>query len=152
MQRQTLFCLTWIALIPCALPGGERGSSANGKAPRCRRSSEIDFVAVLVQQLYVIGVSLENSRRKYFGEKGIFSRQQGSTCQASVNAKLLVPLPVRRRASTIRSPIRARGASDTTKGQDEDRFGISRSCSVVISICRTIAANGRALPTSFAVQ
>src|ERR1700722_12004515 len=55
MQRQRLFCLTWIALISCTLPRGERGSSANGKDPRCCHSSEIDFVAVLVQQQYVIG-------------------------------------------------------------------------------------------------
>ena len=33
MQRQRLFCLTWIALISCTLPRGERGSSANGKDP-----------------------------------------------------------------------------------------------------------------------
>ena len=39
-----------------------------------------------------------------------------------------------------------------TRGQDEDSSGISRSCNVVISTCRTIAANGRAFPTAFAVQ
>jgi hypothetical protein len=92
------------------------------------------------------------SRRKYFREKGMFSRCQGSPYQASLDARLLIPLPVRRRASTVRPPIRARGASDTTRGHDEDSFSISRSCSVVISICRTIAADGRALPTAFAVQ
>jgi hypothetical protein len=70
MQRQRLFCLTWIALISCTLPRGERGSSANGKDPRCCHSSEIDFVAVLVQQQYVIGFSLENFATKTFQGKG----------------------------------------------------------------------------------
>jgi hypothetical protein len=72
MQRQRLFCLTWIALISCTLPRGERGSSANGKDPRCCRSSEIDLVAVLVQQQYVIGFSLENFATKIFQGKGNF--------------------------------------------------------------------------------
>ena len=71
-QRQRLFCLTWIALISCTLPGGERASSANGKDPRCCRSSEIDFVAVFVQQQYVIGFSLENFATKIFQGKGNF--------------------------------------------------------------------------------
>ena len=93
IRRQRLFCLTWIALISCILPGGERGSSANGKDPRCCRSSEIDFVAVLVQQQYVIGFSLENFATKIFQGKGIFSRQQGSPFQASLDARLLIPLP-----------------------------------------------------------
>jgi hypothetical protein len=72
MQRQRLFCLSRIALISCTLPGGERGSSANGKDPRCCPSSEIDFVAVLVQQQYVIGFSLENFATKIFQGKGNF--------------------------------------------------------------------------------
>jgi len=38
------------------------------------RYSEIGFVAVLVQQQYVIGLSLENFATKYFREKGISSR------------------------------------------------------------------------------
>ena len=54
---------------------------------------------------------------KDFREKGIFSRQQGSTYQASLDARLLIPLPVWRRASAVRSPIRALAASDTTKGK-----------------------------------
>ena len=72
MQGERLLCLTWIALISCILARGERGSSANGKDPRCCRSSEIDFVAVLVQQQYVIGFSLENFAMKIFREKGNF--------------------------------------------------------------------------------
>jgi hypothetical protein len=36
------------------------------------RSSEIDFVAVLVQQQYVIGLSLENFATKLFQGKGNF--------------------------------------------------------------------------------
>jgi hypothetical protein len=43
--------------LSCTLPGGERGNRANGKDPRCLRSSEIDLVAALVQQQYVIGFS-----------------------------------------------------------------------------------------------
>src|ERR1700753_1347275 len=35
MQRQRSFFSTWIAPISCTLPRGERGSSANGKDPRC---------------------------------------------------------------------------------------------------------------------
>ena len=72
MQCQRLFCVTWIALVYCALPRGERRSDANGKDPRCCRSSEIDFVAVLVQQQYVIGFSLENFATKIFRRKGNF--------------------------------------------------------------------------------
>src|ERR1700754_2219011 len=72
MQRQRLFCLTWIALISCTLPRGQRGGSANGKDPRCCRSSEIDFVAVLVQQQYVIGFSLENFATKMLQGRGHF--------------------------------------------------------------------------------
>jgi len=86
------------------------------------------------------------------GKREFLAGNSDQLIRPSLDVRLLIPLPVRRRASTVRSPIRARGASDTTKGQDEDSFGISRSCSVVISICGTIAANGRALPTAFAVQ
>src|SRR6202166_2700259 len=71
MQRQRLFCLTWIAPISCTLPRGERGTSAKGKDPRCC-PSEIDFVAVLFQQQYVIGVSLEHVATKIFQGKGNF--------------------------------------------------------------------------------
>jgi hypothetical protein len=64
------------------------------------RSPEIDCFAVLVQQQYVIGFSLENFATNIFQGKGSFS-------PADVDA-------------TTRSPIRAHGACDTTKGQDED--------------------------------
>src|SRR5580704_12491743 len=84
------------------------------------------------------------------GKREFLAGNSDQLIRPSLDVRLLIPLPVRRRASTVRSPIRARGASDTTKGQDEDSFGISRSCSVVISICGTIAANGRALPAAFA--
>ena len=77
MQRQRLFCLTWIALISCSLPRGERGSSASGKDPRCCRSSEIGFFAVLVQQQYVIGFSLVNFATKIFRGKGNFQPVTG---------------------------------------------------------------------------
>jgi hypothetical protein len=40
--------------------GGERGSRADGKDPRCLPSQEIDPVAILVQQQFVIGSALEN--------------------------------------------------------------------------------------------
>src|ERR1700756_2165290 len=72
MQRQSLFCLTWIALISCSFPGDERGSSANGKDPRCCRSSEIEFVAVLVQQQYVIGFFLGKLRDENISGKREF--------------------------------------------------------------------------------
>jgi hypothetical protein len=38
------------------------------------------------------------------------------------------------------------------KAQDEDRFGIGRSCSIVTGICRTVAADAGGLPASFAVH
>jgi hypothetical protein len=117
MRRQRLFCLTWIALISCTLPGGERGSSANGKDPRCRHSSEIDFAAVLIQQQYVIGFSLKNLATKRFRGRGNFQPVTGINLSGPLDARLLIPLLLRRRASTVRSPIRARGASDTTKGK-----------------------------------
>jgi hypothetical protein len=69
IRRQRLFCLTWIALISCILPGGERGSSAKGRDPCCFHTSEIGPVAVLVQQQYVIDFSLENFATKIFRGK-----------------------------------------------------------------------------------
>ena len=151
MQRQRLFCLTWIALISCTLLGAWeqcqwqrppllslfRDRSCRGLSP-----------TTVCDRLFLGKLRDENIS----GKREFLAGNRDQPYQASLDARLLIPLPVRRRASTVRSPIRARRASDTTRGQDEDSFGISRSCSVVIGICRTIAANGRALPTAFAVQ
>jgi hypothetical protein len=49
-------------------------------------------------------------REKTFREKGIFSRQQRSPHQASMDSRLRSP-PVPAAASTVRSPIRARRAA-----------------------------------------
>jgi hypothetical protein len=51
---------------------GERGSSANGKDPRCFHTSEIDPVAILIQQQFVIGFAFENVATKILRGKWEF--------------------------------------------------------------------------------
>jgi hypothetical protein len=121
------------------------------QSPSLQSLSEIDFVAVLVQQQSVIGFFSENSRRKYFRKMEFLAgdRDQRISLTRSEIANF-APGPAAGVNCTFANPSAWRERHN--EGADEDRFGISRSCSVVIRICRAIAAEGRALPTSFAVQ
>ena len=136
------------------LPGGANLPSLVGCFSLSRSygarllSAPLRFADVRVWAAFPWKLREENNSRKREFSAG----NRHHLIRTSLDARLLIPLRVRQRASTVRSPIRARRANDTTRGQDEDSSRISRSCSLVISICRTSAANRRALPAAFAVQ